>query len=504
MILQNDTTHPGTRNSRFALLASVIIASALMWTATGYTYERDIHYSATLAIAIGEGWSLDEARVIASAAQGVDENRSTIAALEFDVIAIEPKTINGEPFYARGPIHQSHKNFRYHCFSEVPDQRSEINAGVGNTVKGRMDDAARVVKTDTAGTPPRVDSLVAIGVAVHCIQDSYSHNGYGGRCPKLTKDTYPGNCYGHAKDGAKDIFRRLFRGDRTNPDHPAVRAVSDLMSAFDATRRYLRDSHKLMNQSKAGAELIHARDLDELAQRLHNRETKPLDDDVRMDCNHEVIAAWLYEVLSGQAAAFGLQPSKTSVSNECKSAFLPEYLANRLELGEPIYPRLSVDARANRSAKPPPFSAANPPYVAVNEGDIADLKVEEIAHEQHSCKQGECAYSFVVRVSNPGQAKSAAGFLLLTVMPLDDALAPFGFKAPLPSVAQGETAVVRARTAAPPIKDYFVQADVQPPPKAESDWKDANVRNDTATCAVRDGKTADERDGRSGARCRRL
>jgi hypothetical protein len=63
---------------------------------------------------------------------------------------------------------------------------------------------------------------------------------------------------------------------------------------------------------------------------------------------------------------------------------------------------------------------------------------------------------------------------------------------------------VRARTAAPPIKDYFVQADVQPPPKAESDWKDANVRNDTATCAVRDGKTADERDGRSGARCRRL
>ena len=58
---------------------------------------------------------MDEARVIARAAQGVDENRATIAALEFDVIANEPKFINGEPFYARGPIHQSKKNLKKHA-----------------------------------------------------------------------------------------------------------------------------------------------------------------------------------------------------------------------------------------------------------------------------------------------------------------------------------------------------------------------------------------------------
>ena len=47
-----------------------------------YAYERDIHYSATFAIAVAVGWKWEEAQIIASADQGVDENKLTIAALE--------------------------------------------------------------------------------------------------------------------------------------------------------------------------------------------------------------------------------------------------------------------------------------------------------------------------------------------------------------------------------------------------------------------------------------
>jgi len=481
----------------------VIIVALLLSIATAFAYERDIHYSATLAFAIAEGWSVDEARVIAGAAQGVDENRATIAALEFDVVAREPQIVNGESYYMRGPIHQAKKNFFYHCFSEVGDKRSQIEAGVGATSEARRQDAAKVTRSDV--TPPRVDALVAIGVAVHCIQDSYSHNGYGGRCPKLDKDktTYPGNCYGHTKDSAKDGFARLF-GGRTNPDHPAVRNINDLASALDATRRYLRDARKLMYAAQSGTDLIKPKDFDQLLKALSNPDTKRLDDEVRMACNHEVIAAWLYRLLPANGARDGLQQATKPASKECMSVFGADFLERRLDLGEPLYPRLSPDARANRLSNPAKFSVKNPPYVMVGEKDIADLRVEEVSHQQHSCTQDECVYSFAVRVSNVGQAKSAAGYLLIAVMPIDDQRLPFGFNAPLSSVAPGEKIVVQASTRGPPHKDYLVHTDIQPRPNATYDWRDANVHNDSANCGVFDGKMADQPDRQSGARCTRL
>ena len=486
-----------TRHFGILLFPLYIVTAVLLSVATAFAYERDIHYSATLAFAIAEGWPVDEARVIAGAAQGVDENRATIAALEFDVVASEPAVTNREAYYTRGPIHQAKKNFFYHCFSEVGDKRSQIEAGVGATSEARRQDAAKAAKSDV--TPPRVDALVAIGVAVHCIQDSYSHNGYGGRCPKLdqAKGTYPGNCYGHTKDSVKDGFARMF-GGRTNPDHPAVGTINDLASALDATRRYLRDAHKLMHSAQPGADRIKPKDFDQLLKALNNPDTKRLDDEVRMACNHEVIAAWLYRLLPG------LPQATKSPAKECLSVFGADYLERRADLGEPLYPRLSPDARVNRLSTPANFSVKNPPYVMVGEKDIADLRVEEVSDQQHSCKQDECVYSFVVRVSNVGQAKSAAGYLLIAVMPIDDQRLPFGFNAPLPSVAPGEKTLVQANTHGPPHKDYFVHADIQPKPNATYDWRDANVHNDSANCGVFDGKMADQPDSRSGARCTRL
>ena len=133
---------------------------------------------------------------------------------------------------------------------------------------------------------------------------------------------------------------------------------------------------------------------------LNNPETKRLDDDVRMACNHEVIAAWLYALLPEHGARAGLQPATKPASKECVSVFGSELLQRRLELGEPLYPRLSPDARARRSSAPSKFSVKNPPYIMVGPKEMADLRVEEVSHQQHSCTANECTYSFVVRISN--------------------------------------------------------------------------------------------------------
>jgi hypothetical protein len=220
---------------------------------------------------------------------------------------------------------------------------------------------------------------------------------------------------------------------------------------------------------------------DRLAQWLHNPNTKQLKDPERIECNHEVAATWLATVLPGEGAGLGMKRATTPVSKACADALPRGFPSHRLALQflQPPYPKLAPDARAA------PEGANDYAKVDTN---AADLKVEEISHKQHSCDKSGCTYSFSVRISNLTSVWSAAGYLLIAVVPMDDVHQPFGIKAPFDSVAGGASAVVTANTKAPGEKEYVVYADVQPPPGGLSDWKDKDVSNDSATCIIRDGK----------------
>jgi hypothetical protein len=63
------------------LICACLVAS-LQTLTVAQAYEADIHYSATYVLARASGWSTRDARIIASADEGVDENEETVAALE--------------------------------------------------------------------------------------------------------------------------------------------------------------------------------------------------------------------------------------------------------------------------------------------------------------------------------------------------------------------------------------------------------------------------------------
>src|SRR3990172_11801086 len=65
-----------------ALLALALATALLAWDSpTAQAFEIDTHYDVTFAIALADSWSWDDARVIASADQGVDQNANIVADL---------------------------------------------------------------------------------------------------------------------------------------------------------------------------------------------------------------------------------------------------------------------------------------------------------------------------------------------------------------------------------------------------------------------------------------
>ena len=153
-------------------LCACLLVSLQSMTAAR-AYEADIHYSTTYVLARAVGWSEADARTIASANQGVDENQDTVAALEVDTTP-SPSFAG----YVTSSLHQAEKNLRFHCFSKTRGQAGQISADVLEVISGHF-----------AGVPdhdedPRRNTrrLIALGVALHCQQDAYSHAGFGGSC----------------------------------------------------------------------------------------------------------------------------------------------------------------------------------------------------------------------------------------------------------------------------------------------------------------------------------
>jgi hypothetical protein len=165
----------------FAVLISLLLANF-----PAKAYDEDVHYDATFALALALGMSWDEALTVASAAQAIDENRFT-----------EPTLVTGLYY-----VNLSLQDFAFHCFSPERDKPGERNAKVLDNMEGlagkAMQRIAESLRTNNA--QDKVRALVAIGVYLHCQQDSWSHSGYGA--------TYTGHSFENAIGQSPDHTAR--------------------------------------------------------------------------------------------------------------------------------------------------------------------------------------------------------------------------------------------------------------------------------------------------------
>ena len=286
-------------------------------------YEADIHYSTTYVLARAVGWPQADALTIASANQGVDENQDTVAALEVETTA-SPSFAG----YVTSSLHQAEKNLRFHCFSRTHGQAGRISADVLEVISAHF---AEVPVHDEPRRNAR--RLIALGVALHCQQDAYSHVGFGGAC-----GSYSGSCYGHTYQTFLDqaVFRLLKR-HYYNPDHPGV-SGQWLLEALQGTTRELA-----ARRPKTALRSIPADALVALSDQLRGSGLE-LPDEVRRDCNRYIAGKWLFDLFhsrtkSSQDAVETLAPE---VAGTCRNASLAS--ATIVRIPEPRFPRLNPDA----------------------------------------------------------------------------------------------------------------------------------------------------------------
>jgi hypothetical protein len=288
-------------------------------------YEADIHYSTTYVLARAVGWSWADALTIASANQGVDENQHTVAALEVDTT---PRpSIAG---HVASSLRQAEQNLRLHCFSKTRGQAGQISA-----------DVREVISRNFAGVPdhdedPRrhASRLIALGVALHCQQDAYSHAGFGGSCGPS-----PGSCYGHTHQTFFDLVTFALLGKHYfNPDHPGV-SGQRLLEMLQATVSKLAAHRPKAFSRSLDDELV------ALSDALRGSGIQ-LPDDVRRDCNRYIAGKWLFDFFhaggSTEDGSDTLEELAPEVAGTCRNAALAS--ATIVSIPDARFPRLTPDA----------------------------------------------------------------------------------------------------------------------------------------------------------------
>src|SRR5690349_24472180 len=278
-------------------------------------YEADIHYSATYVLARAAGWSAADARTIASANEGVDENQDTVAALEVDSIA--------------SSLHQAEQNLKYHCFSQAPGQEGQISADVRKVISSHFADVPR----SEGDARSKASRLIALGVALHCQQDAYSHAGFGGSC-----GSHSGSCYGHTYETFLErVTFRLLKKHYFDPDHPGVSGQRTLGA--------LRDSARELAVYRPRASSLSNKALVALSNELRASGLE-LPDEVRRDCNRYIAGKWLFDHFpSGgrtQGGSETLEMLPPEVAETCRNVSLASAIVVRIP--EPRFPRLNPDA----------------------------------------------------------------------------------------------------------------------------------------------------------------
>jgi hemoglobin-like flavoprotein len=340
---------------KWILCASLLVSLQAMTEARAY--EADIHYSTTYVLARAAGWPETDALTIASANQGVDENPDTVAALEVDTT---PSASSAR--FVASSFHQAGKNLELHCFSEIGGQRGVISEDVRKVMAGHFADVPR------RDDDPRSHAkrMIALGAALHCQQDAYSHVDFGGAC-----GAYPGSCSGHTYENLLDqVVFGLLKKHYFNPDHPAVSGPW-LLQALQGTVNEL-----VAHRPGTSRRSVPATRLAALSQALRESGLQ-LPDEARRDCNRYVAGKWLADYLDSAREPARLDTRTTlapAVAITCKNPSLAS--ATVVTIPAPRYPRLNADAS-------PYLVRADGGYQRVGEG-VVSASLPAVAAPRHA------------------------------------------------------------------------------------------------------------------------
>jgi hypothetical protein len=306
------------------ILCAGLLASLLSMS-PAQAYEADIHFSTTYVLARAVGWTQVDALTIASANQAMDENPDTVAALEVD--STPSPSLAG---FATSSLRQAEKNLMFHCFSRTRGPAGQISADVRKVIARRFAD----VPVDD-NSRRNVRSLIALGVALHCQQDAYSHAGFGGSC-----GSYSGSCYGHTHRTFLDqmVFSLLGK-HHFNPDHPGV-SGQWLLEALQGTV-----SELAARRPKSSLRSIPIDALTDLSDELRGSGLN-LPDEVRRDCNRYIAGKWLFDFLNSgsrtQSRPDTLEILAPEVAATCRNTSLAS--ATTIRIPDPRLPRLNSGA----------------------------------------------------------------------------------------------------------------------------------------------------------------
>ncbi len=230
--------------------------------------EEHFHYHITFVVALAVGWSWEEAQLIASTNLAVDENEETVASLEMT--------------WKKKFLHMSPKSLRFHCFSGTNDQRASKRDDRNQDVKDNLAfleaRANQAIDQARQSQNPQeiTQAFVAIGVYLHCQQDSWFHSGFGGQWD------------GHALES---FFAMIF--GTPDPDQAAARpakterALDEMVSKLTSFRRRWGGTINEITQS----DLLQFKRF--LTHPITNRMTKR----ERETCDQRLAGYWLYRLL---------------------------------------------------------------------------------------------------------------------------------------------------------------------------------------------------------------
>jgi hypothetical protein len=270
---------------------AILLSGCLCAVASNATaYDSDVHYSTTLALALALGMAWPDAKIVASADQGVDENVDTRPT---EHVAVGPTLPDQQAQlqFQNVFLGLSLQDYYFHCFSREPDDPGRRHKSVldhlndlesqANTAIGKyLEDLAVNAGGLNAPAPERADkvrALISIGVYLHCQQDSWSHSGFG---------KYP---LGHV---VADL-----QGE--SPDHPANRPDM-LTSALIETKDKLSSFMSRWGQQPV---TVTGTDIAELTKGMVMERTQKWDSAEWIACNDAVSRYWLEKFGTAHAAS---------------------------------------------------------------------------------------------------------------------------------------------------------------------------------------------------------
>ena len=410
-------------------------------------------------MAMAAGWSWQDAGVIASADYAIDENEETMPELAFSASNLL--------------VHQSSKSYDFHCFSRNDDaaesKADRLNRDVQNRVKFLGDRTMKAVAAATVSrsAQDRTSALIALGVFLHCQQDAWSHNGFGGNRLGHTW----ANIIGHSPDRPAE---RPIKAEIALKDAQAI--LQDFAGRMAGVQNAAIDGPQLraaINDKRTltvDAELFHL-----LPPASRQSEADP--------CVAGLSRRWSYVTL-GRQKRYSIVPSQAIV------AFLPTQFSYCAPLFAQYF-GLKPEAEALMVVEPmplyPQFDGAATPTVNADGsyGTLAgpgtfDHAIVNASVTASSVLGGGCRYDVAADLVNGGPSNAPAARIVGAIVGPDER-ARGSDSAPVAAMARDGSRSVPFRITSSE-KDCSTSTafilEVQPPPgQADRRWNDQRASN---------------------------